>query len=670
VKNAQELVVALAGNPNSGKTSVFNNLTGARQHVGNWPGVTVEKKEGSVTYENFTLRIIDLPGTYSLGAYSEDEAVASDFILFGKPDVIINVVDSTNLVRNLYLTTQIMEMGIPFVVALNMSDELARDGIQIDIPKLSEILGAKVIPTVASRGKGMAELIEASVSAANNPKRPQLIDYGPELEREIRALAQEINPAESGLDPRVLAVKLLEGSSLRQIASQLPNSKKLFAFREKALGRLKKLSSDLPSFFADRRYDFIGEVVKKALHQQANPGLSVSDRIDGIVTSRFFGIPIFILLMWCIFQFTFKLGAPMVDLIDQLFKHLGDSLGTILENAGASRLIISFIKDGIIGGVGSVLVFIPNLALLFFAISLLEDSGYLARAAFIMDRLMRALGLHGKSFLPLLIGFGCNVPGIMATRTLESKRDRMITIFINPLISCSGRLPIYLLFTGALFSAKQGMVVFSLYVLGLVLAILMGTIFRKFLFKGAAAPFVLELPPYRIPSLKSTLLHTWERVAAFLQRASTIIFSAVVLIWVLANVPVGVAYASRESLLGRIGSMIAPLLEPAGFGNWQAAVALLFGVIAKELVVSTLGLVHGVEEAALTEQIAGNWTPLAAYAFMAMNLLYIPCVATIGAIRRETNSWPWTLFAIGYSLLLGWTVATLIYQLGSFLGFA
>jgi ferrous iron transport protein B len=666
----QEIVIALAGNPNCGKTSVFNNLTGARQHVGNWPGVTVEKKEGTLTFKGQTIRVVDLPGAYSLGAYTEDEAVARDYILFEKPDVVINIVDSTNLTRNLYLTTQLLEMGAKVIVALNMCDELAQKGMEINSSLLSQLLGVPVVATVASQNKGMDELIAKAVSATSTPQRRLVIDYGKELEAELQTLAKKISNIDTQADSYGLAVKILEGDEA-QLLGQLPSE--LPVLRDEAVARLAKTSGDdLESVFADRRYDFINKIVEKVVMQdkKAQEQLSTSDRIDRIVTNRFLGIPIFLLVMWGIFQFTFKLGDPLVELIELLFERFGILVETWLGGASVPQLLVSFISDGVIGGLGSILVFIPHIFLIFLAISILEDSGYMARAAYIMDRFMHLFGLHGKSFLPLLIGFGCNVPGIMATRTLESKRDRIITILINPLMSCSARLPIYILFTSALFSANRGLVIFSLYLLGMVLAVLMGMLFQKLFFKEESVPLVIELPPYRIPTFRGIFIQLWERVGSFLQRAGTIIFAAVILIWVLANLPLGVAYASQDSLIGKIGMMLSPLLKPAGFGTWQAATALLFGIIAKEIVVSTLGVLHGVGDEGLAEVIAKNWTPLSAYSFMVMNLLYIPCVATIGAIRRETNSWRWTLFAVGYSLLLGWIMATLIYQLGRLLGFA
>lgn len=674
--NKEQIVIAMVGNPNSGKTSIFNNLTGARQQVGNWPGVTVEKKEGHLFSEGKSIRVIDLPGTYSLGAYSEDEAVARDYIVFEKPDVVINIVDSTNLERNLYLTTQLLEMGANVVLALNMYDESKARQIQIDINKLSELLGIPVVPTVATKNEGMKELVAQAIKSAENKKQDLLnINYGKEIEEQLKvveSIIREHQQLSADFLPRWLAVKILEGDEgILKVLNERRDLNSLFSRREEAAVRLEKIwGDDVESLIAERRYGFIGGLIKEVVTRQqtTEERFSTSDMIDRVVTNRYLGIPIFLFAMWAVFQFTFLVGDPLIGFIETFFEWVGQATGNWLETIGSSELITSLLVDGIIGGVGSVLVFIPNIFLLFFAISLLEDSGYMARAAYIMDRFMHTLGLHGKSFIPLLIGFGCNVPAVMATRTLENRSDRMITILINPLMSCSARLPVYILFAGAFFSSRQGLVVFSLYLLGIVLAVLMGVLFKRYLFKGETSHFVMELPPYRVPTFKSTFIHMWERGSSFVKKAGTIIVVVVVLVWVLSNLPLGVEYASQESLLGKIGSFLAPVFSPAGFGKWEAAVALVFGVLAKEVVVGTLGVIYGVGEAGLTEAIIQAWTPLSAYAFMVMTLIYIPCVALIGAIKRETNSWGWTTFAIGYSLVLGWLMAVLVYQIGRLLG--
>ncbi len=674
----KEIVIAIAGNPNCGKTVIFNNLTGSRQHVGNWPGVTVEKKEGSFMHDDRLITVVDLPGTYSLGAYSEDEAVARDFILFEKPDLVVNVLDSTNIERSMYLTCQLLEMGVKVIIVLNMFDEAKARNIEIDIKRLSSLLGVPVLPTVATRNRGLAELVKQVVetAGAGMESRPG-ISYGNDVEEILKRLQEGIKK-DPGLsekyDTRWLAVKYLErDATAEEILAKSSEYGMLKNFRDHSAKKLEALwGDDIESVFAEKRYGFIGGIAKETLkkHLSVEEKRSISDKIDRIVTNRFLGIPIFLVAMWAVFQFTFTLGSPLADLIEAFFSWLGSGLKIGLEAIGAPVLLNSLIVDGIIGGVGSVIVFVPNIFLLFFAISLLEDSGYMARAAYITDRFMHTLGLHGKSFIPMIVGFGCNVPGILATRTLDNKKDRLITILINPLMSCSARLPVYILFTGAFFAANQGLVIFSLYLLGIILAVIMGMIFKTFIFKGETSHFVMELPPYRVPTMRSTFIHMWDKGSSFIKKAGTIIFSVVVLVWVLSNLPAGVEYASSDSLLGRIGGFIAPVLSPAGFGRWEAAAALLFGIVAKEVVVGTLGTVYGAGEQGLTAAIAAAWTPLSAFSFMVMTLLYIPCVATIGAIRRETNSWGWTAFAMGYSLILGWTMSVIVYQIGSLLGFA
>lgn len=674
----REYVLALAGNPNSGKTSLFNSLTGARQHVGNWPGVTVEKKEGSYVADGITIRVVDLPGTYSLGALSEDEAVARDYIINEKPDVVVNIVDSTNIERNMYLTTQLLEMGAKIVVALNMYDEAKARNIEVDIKGLSTLLGVPVLTTIATKSQGLDELTKCFFQAAyKEDSKPLIINYGKEIEEAIKKLEEEIKKEDSlekRYNARWLAVKLLEGDEgIKNSIRECGIYDKLEKIRNESVKKLESLwGDDIEAIIAEKRYGFIKGIVKETVkrHVSAEEKLTVTDKIDMVVTNKFLGIPIFLLAVWGVFQFTFTLGNPLADLIETFFGWFGESVRGGIQSAGAPELLVSLIVDGIIGGVGSVIVFMPNIFLLFFAISILEDSGYMARAAYIMDRFMHTLGLHGKSFIPMIVGFGCNVPGVLATRTLENKRDRLVSILINPLMSCSARLPVYIVFTGAFFSANQGIVIFSLYLLGIVLAIGVGVIFKKLIFKGETSHFVMELPPYRLPTLKSTFIHMWDRGRDFIVKAGTIIVAVVVLVWVLSSLPAGVEYASRESFLGQLGALISPIFKPAGFGNWEAAVALLFGIVAKEVVVGTLGVVYGVQDEGLQSVIAKMWTPLSAYSFMVMTLIYIPCVATIGAIKRETNSWAWTSFAIGYSLVLGWVMSVLVYQIGLLLGFS
>ncbi|MDD5659313.1 MAG: ferrous iron transport protein B [Actinomycetota bacterium] len=672
--NQKNFTIALIGNPNSGKTVVFNNLTGSRQHVGNWPGVTVEKKEGKLFYKKRQINIVDLPGIYSLDAHSEDERVARDYLVFSKPDVVINIIDSSNLERNLYLTTQLLEMGMNVVIALNMYDECNARKIKIDIKKLNDILKVPIVATTATKKIGMKELLsktyEAAVNSDGSTGCSLDVKYNRELESGLDVMENMVKdylPNEDGYPARWIALKLIEDElkMVRQLAKNLPeiiiNKKKEIVDNiENSCGE------DVYSLIAENRYDFIKKIITEIIIRDTKESpTSVSDKIDRVITNRFLGIPIFLIIMYCVFTLTFKLGDPIVGWIETFFGWLSEVISTGLANINAPELLTSLITEGIIGGLGSVLVFLPNILLLFLAISLLEDSGYMARAAYVIDRFMQVLGLHGKAFIPLLIGFGCNVPGVMATRTLENKKDRMTTILINPLMSCSARLPVYILFASAFFKGKQSLIVFSLYILGILLAIMMAFILKRFVFKGENSFFIMELPPYRVPTIKSTLIHMWERSSSFIKKAGTIIVIAVILIWALSNLPVGVEYASKDSLIGKIGTFVAPVFKPAGFGNWEAAVALVFGILAKEVVVGTLGVIYGVDEAGLVGAISQHWNPISAYSFMIMTLIYIPCIAVIGAIKRETNSWGWTLFAVGYSLVLGWVVSVLFYQIAN-----
>ncbi|PUU93528.1 ferrous iron transport protein B [Halanaerobium congolense] len=668
-----EVKLALAGNPNSGKTTMFNELTGSRQHVGNWPGVTVEKKTGRASYQNYSLEVIDLPGTYSLGAYSEDEVVARDFLTTGDYDVVLNIINSANLDRNLYFTVQLLEMGVDLIAVLNMADEAEKKGIKIDKQKLGQLLGTPVVETVASKGRGIDNLFAKTVQHRDLSEAALKIDYGSEVEALISEVVSMLKKFDftGQINQRWAAVKLIEHDPEavklleREVgASKAKKIKSLIAERE------LKAEDDFDNIIIDRKYEFINKVIAESVQRPAEDQEleNVSDKIDTIVTNKYLGIPIFMTVMWAIFKFTFTVGEPLIGYIETFFEAAGGWIGSLLLGAGASPLITSFITDGIIGGVGSVLVFIPNIFLLFLAIGVLEDSGYMSRAAYVMDKVMSKLGLHGKSFIPMIVGFGCNVPGVMATRTLDSKRDRIISILINPLMSCSARLPVYVVFAGALFSNHASTVVFSLYALGIVMAVIMAGVFNKILFKGERSHFVMELPPYRFPTLKGVFIHMWEKVGAFLKKAGTIIFSVVVLIWVLANLPLGVEYASAESLIGQFGQLIAPIFEPLGFGSWQAASSLVFGILAKEVVVGTLGVVYAAGEGGLRAALTANFSPLAAYSFLTMVLLYTPCIATLGAIKSETQSWKWPLITASYLFVLAWVVAFIVYQGGMLLG--
>ncbi len=670
--------VGLIGNPNCGKTSLFNELTGARQHVGNWPGVTVEKKVGKYTHDGKSAVIVDLPGTYSLGAYSEDELVARNYIIQERPEVVIDVADATNLERNLYLTVQLLEMGIPLVLAVNMMDEAQKRQIGIDIQKLSQRLGIPVVATVAPKRIGIHELMEKAVRIAEaKPNESFQINYGETIEREIDALVHIMSDSvelKRKYHLRWVAIKLLEND--KYFLEEIKKTPKAILIKQQLSeinNRISQSKGEEPeTLIIDKRYQFISKIVEASTKKSQAYAETLSDRIDRITTSRIWGIPIFALVMYSVFSLTFALSDPMIGWIETFFGWLGELAAVGMTSAGVSELMSSFVVDGVVNGVGSILVFIPPIFMMFLFMSLLEDSGYMARAAYVMDRLMRALGLHGKSFISYLIGFGCNVPGVMGTRTLESRKDRMIAIMTIPFMSCMARLPIYVLLAGAFFTGREGIVIFSLYVLGIVLAVMTGKILSKALFKGDNSHFVMELPPYRIPTIKGLFIHMWEKGSSFIRKAGTVIFSVVVIIWVLSNLPAGVEYASADSYIARLGGAIAPIFQPAGFGTWEASAALLFGVLAKEVVVGTFGVISGAgeDEAAISSAAAQYFTPLSALTFMIMTLIYMPCVATVGAIKRETNSWRWTLFAVGYTTVLGWFLAVGVFQIGKFMGFS
>lgn len=668
--------IALVGNPNCGKTTLFNALTGSRQHVGNWPGVTVEKKVGKLKYKGEDQEIVDLPGTYSLGAYSEDEVVARNFIIKDKADVVVNVVDATNIERNLYLTTQLLEMDTKVMVALNMMDEAKSRKIDIDVNKLSKELGIPVIPIIATKKEGIDKLIAKMIEYAKEGEVEKVqIAYGTEIENEISILKAAIEESAASLEypSEWTAIKLLENDEyMLSNVKEIGNVKKVLSKLDESIKNITKSFGYEPEMaIVDKRYEFIGNIVNKSVKKSEKYAETASDKIDKIVTNKWLGIPIFALIMYILYQATFVGGQYLSDTLDEGMGGLAETVGNMLANSGVSEMATSFITDGLIGGVGAVAVFLPIIMVMYFLIGILEDSGYMARAAYVMDRVMRALGLHGKTFVTMIIGSGCNVPGIMAARTLESKKDRMIAILINPFVSCGARLPIYMVFTAVFFPENGGTVLFILYVVGILMALLTGKIFSKTLFKGESSYFVMELPPYRIPSAKNALMLMWQKAGAFLKKAGMIIFPVVTLLWILSVLPFGVEQYSEASILGRLGAMVAPIFKPAGFGTWQAGVGLFTGIIAKEAVVATLGMVYaGVEEGAkLNAAIQGAFTPLTACAFMVMTLLYTPCAAALGAIKRETNSYKWTLFSALYTFVIGWIAAVLVFQIGRLLGF-
>ncbi len=665
----KEIKVALSGNPNAGKSVLFNTLTGEHAHVGNWPGVTVEKKEGFFIYKDYKILVTDLPGTYSLSAYSIDERIARDFIIKEKPDVVVNVVDATNIERNLYLTLMLLELGANLVVALNMADILEKNKIQVDTKKLSDFLGGiPVILISATKGWGIDKLKDAIIDASRQKTNFKL-EYQPEIESAISEIEKALSKTTISENKRFFALKLLEGDpEVINYIKQNEGEEILDMARKKIAEVEEILNEGIETAIIEKKYDYISFVVKKSVKglSSIRQGNTFEDKLDKILTNRVLGIPIFAGIMWITFQLTFTVGGFLADYIDTFVGWLSGISSLWIAKIGGPEWLSSFVSDGLISGVGTVLVFLPNIAILFLLLSFLEDTGYMARAAFIMDKVMHAIGLPGKAFIPMIIGFGCNVPAVMATRTIKEERDRLLSVLINPFVSCSARLPIYILFTSVFFPKNQGLIVFSLYVIGILVAIFSAKLFRLTIreLKGPISPLIMELPHYRLPTLKNLLIHMWERTSAFVKKAGTIIALGVIIIWVLSSLPSQVEYASKESYIGQMGMFLAPILKPAGFGFWQAAVALFFGIIAKETVVGTMGTLFGGAEK-LSTLLPTLFTPLSAYAFMIMSLLYIPCIATIGVIYRETQSAKWTIFSVAYSLIVGWGLSVLVYQIGS-----
>ncbi|WP_415330631.1 ferrous iron transport protein B [Clostridium perfringens] len=667
------LTIALAGNPNCGKTSLFNLLTKSRQHIGNWPGVTVEKKEGTLKFKGESYKVIDLPGTYSLGAYSEDEIVARNYILKDKPDVVIDVVDATNLERNLYLTTQLIEMGANVVIALNMIDQAEALNIEIDTNKLSKRLGVPIIKTSALKNRGIEELIETSIHLKKNEKLIN-INYGEDIEDEIKNLSSLLETYKNKLEFPVnwTALKLLENDEYIKDKIKQLNAPSIFNKLEESNKTIEKnIGFEADMSIVDKRYSFISSITEDVIKKPSEKQVTTTEKIDKIVTNKYLGIPIFALIMYCLYELTFIIGAGIQEWFGDLIAKAGVIVSEWFSNMGAPELLVGFIDKGLFGGVGAVLSFLPLIMVMYFLLGLLEDSGYMARAAYVMDRLMRGLGLHGKTFVSMIVSVGCNVPGIMSTRTLENKKDRMIAILINPFISCGARMPIYAVFVEAFFPTHQGLVLFSLYVLGIIVALISGKIFSKTLFKGESSYFVMELPAYRMPSIKNVFLLMWEKAGAFFKKAGMIIFPMMIVLWALSVLPLGVEPNSEHSILGMIGSFVAPLFVLAGYGTWQAGVSLITGILAKESVVATMGMVYaGVEEGeALINVIQQVFTPLSAISFLVMTLLYTPCLAALGAIKRETNSMKWTIFSAVYTFVIALVLSTLVYQVGLLLGF-
>lgn len=667
--------IALAGNPNCGKTTMFNDLTGSSQYVGNWPGVTVEKKEGRLKgYKDVT--VIDLPGIYSLSPYTLEEVVTRNYLINEKPDVIINIVDATNLERNLYLTTQLVEVGIPVIIALNMMDIVNKNGDIIYAQKLSKALGCAVIETSALKGIGSKQAAEKAVLIAKSGELtlPQH-KFSTNVEEAILKIQDIIGKTDQS---RWVSIKLFEHDDK---ASELVN---LSDYDTSVIENIiadceMKADDDSESIITNERYEYIADVVKNCYVKKNKGAMSTSDKIDRIVTNRWLALPIFAVVMWLVYYIAISsIGTIATDwLNDTFFGEIAQgNISDWLSSVGTADWLQSLVVDGIIGGVGAVLGFVPQIMILFFLISILEDCGYMARVAFIMDRIFRKFGLSGKSFIPMLIGSGCSVPAVMASRTIENDKDRKMTIMLTPFIPCSAKLPIFVLMVGAFFPDKAW-VAPSMYFVGIAMVIISGIILKHTpMFKGDPAPFVMELPQYHLPGIKGLLIHMWDRANAFITKAGTVIFVGSATIWFLQTFNFSFKMVdSGESMLAAIGNIVAPIFTPLGFGNWQSAVAVITGLLAKENLVATFGILFSISEATeatteLVTQISTFFNPVSAYAFMVFNLLAAPCIAAIGAIKREMGGWKWTFIAIGYQTLLAYVMAFIVNQVGSaiFLG--
>jgi ferrous iron transport protein B len=700
--------VALVGNPNCGKTSLFNIASGLHEHVGNYSGVTVDAKEGFFDFQGYHFRIIDLPGTYSLSTYTPEEIYVRKHIIEETPDIIVNVVDASNLERNLYLTTQLIDMNVKMVIALNMYDELEHNGNRLDHEKLGELIGIPMVPTVGRTGQGLDKLFHVIIESYEGSDyvtkdikkqvRNEVMDdmkewhkgiesdshqedhhlffrhihvnHGPVLEKSIEAIKKEITRNEvirHKYSTRFLSIKLLENDKdIERIVSSLPNGNDILTVRNREVANIMKaMNEDSEQAITDAKYGFITGALKETFRENNLEREQTTRVIDSIVTHRIWGYPIFFLFLYIMFEGTFVMGEyPMMG-IEWLVEQFGHFVSAYMPDGPLKDLVI----DGIIGGVGGVIVFLPNILILYFFISLLEDSGYMARAAFIMDKIMHRMGLHGKSFIPLIMGFGCNVPAIMASRMIEDRKCRLITMLVNPLMSCSARLPIYLVLVGAFFPTFGSLILLGIYATGILLAVLMARLFSRFLVKGDDTPFVMELPPYRIPTAKAIFRHTWEKGAQYLKKMGGVIMIASIIIWFLGYFPRGsyetVAEQQEHSYIGQIGKAIEPVIEPLGF-DWKLGVGLLSGVGAKELVVSTLGVLYtneeDIESVNLSERIP--ITPIVALGYMLFVLIYFPCVATLVAIKQESGSWKWAVFAAFYTTALAWIIAFVINILG------
>ena len=681
----KEIRVALVGNPNCGKTSLFNMASGSHEHVGNYSGVTVDAKEGNFEYGGYHFKIVDLPGTYSLSAYSPEELYVRRNLIEDIPDVVINVVDASNLQRNLYLTTQLIDMNLKVVMALNMYDELEARGDKLDIKQLGYLLGMPIVPTVSRIGEGLEDLFDKVIQVDENSD-PHLarhihINHGSELEQSIDRLKELIqkNPdIRYKYSTRFLAIKYLENDKeVEAVIEKLPNRDEIIVARFQEQQRINEmLQSGAESALVDAKYAFVQGALAETYepYQGKKKRTTLTDKIDALVTHKWAAFPLFLLVLYFVFNSTFVIGEHPVRWIESIVSHFSAFVASAMSEGWLKDLVV----DGVIGGVGSVLVFLPNILLLYFFISLLEDSGYMARAAFIMDKLMHKIGLHGKSFIPMIMGFGCNVPAILATRTIESPKSRLITTLIIPMMSCAGRMPVYILIAGAFFPKNAGLVMLGLYALGILMAVLGAKILSGF-FKEDDLPFVMELPPYRVPTAKSIFRHTWEKGRQYLQKMSGIILVCSIVIWFLGYFPNQDRYDTPQqqqehSFIGYVGKAMEPALKPLGF-DWRMGVGIVAGVGAKELVVSTLGVMYAGEEPValdtnadetrLQRALIKSVTPAGALAYMVFILLYFPCIATFIAIRNETGGWKWALFTAVYTIVLAWVMAFATFHLAS-----
>ncbi len=703
VKGKQRTInVALVGNPNSGKTCLFNIASGAHERVGNYGGVTVDSKDGYFDFEDYHFRLVDLPGTYSLSAYTPEELFVRKHIIEETPDVIINVVDASNLERNLYLTTQLIDMNMCMVIALNMYDELEASGNKLDYEQLGRLIGVPIVPTVGHKGKGIDQLFQTIISLYEKDEnhlhtsyRHIHINHGPELEQSIEEVKRLVSVNEnirSRYSTRFLAIKLLENDrNIETRIRELPNGEEILQTRDREAKRLRKVMNvESEQAITDAKYGFITGALKETYVDNHRDATRTTRLIDAFVTNRYLGFPLFFLFIYIMFWVTFSLGQYPMDWIDAGVGMLGD----FIEETMPDGILKAMIVDGIIGGVGAVISFLPQILILYVFISFMEDCGYMARAAFIMDKLMHKIGLHGKSFIPFIMGFGCNVPAVMATRTIENRRNRLVTMLILPMMSCSARVPVYVMLIGAFFVVKyQTLVMFLLYLTGFIIAGIMSYVFSRWVVKGENTPFVMELPPYRFPTRKAILRHTWEKGKQYLKKMGTIILVASIVVWALSYFPHNEELDTQEqqeqSYIGRMGKAIEPVFSPQGF-DWKLDVSLISGVGAKEIVASTIGILYINDESVAEEEDdeeeeirdeevttkaekyqilreameANGITPLTAFAYLLFTLIYFPCIATIAAIKGETGSWKWTLFTAGYTTVLAWIISAAFYQIG------